>query len=145
MKTFRGLFVVMLSSCAVLALLAVLQPVRSATAVHAAVPLDVVINEVAWGGTAADSDHEWIELRNNTTATIDLAGWRLYGSGGTTPPNITLSGTIPVSGYFLLERVTDLAVSDIPADQIYPNEILNNTSGILTLTDSLSNVIDTAN
>ena len=70
-------------------------------AAHDSRALEVVINEVAWGGTAASANHEWIELKNNTTTTIDLTGWRLYGSGGTTPPNITLSGTIPVSGYFL--------------------------------------------
>jgi phosphatidylserine/phosphatidylglycerophosphate/cardiolipin synthase-like enzyme len=136
---------------ALLALLAVMQPARSTSASLAAAPrtaatLDVVINEVAWSGTSAtNTDHEWIELRNNTTATIDLTGWRLYGSGGATPPDVILSGTIPISGYFLLERVTDSAVSDISADQIYPNQTLNNSSGILTLTDSFSNVIDTAN
>jgi cardiolipin synthase len=145
MKVIRSLFTVMLSAITVLVLLALLQPTRSITATRTATALDVVINEVAWGGTGANANHEWIELKNNTTATIDLTGWRLYGSGGATPPDITLSGTLPVSGYFLLERVTDLAVSDIPADQIYPNQILNNTSGILTLTDSLSNVVDTAN
>ena len=145
MKAMRGLFVVILSAGAVLALLLVMQPTRSISATRSVAALDVVINEVAWGGTAANANHEWIELRNNTTATIDLTGWRLYGSGGATPPDITLSGTIPISGYFLLERATDVAVSDIPADQIYPNQTLNNSSGILTLTDSLSNVIDTAN
>lgn len=117
MKTTRGLLVVMLSAGALLALLVVMRPARSISAPRTAAR-DVVINEVAWGGTAASANHEWIELRNNTTATIDLTGWRLYGSGGATPPDIILSGTIPVSGYFLLERVTDLAVSDIPADQL---------------------------
>src|SRR5512136_1247225 len=110
-----------------------LRPLQPALASRTAALLEVAINEVAWGGTAANANHEWIELKNNTTATVDLTGWRLYGSGGATPPNIMLSGTIPVSGYFLLERATDLAVSDISADQIYPNEPLVNTGGVLTL------------
>ena len=151
MNARRGLLVIGLGLAMVVSVVAILRPPEMARAHTVENPerttavLEVVINEVAWGGTAANSNHEWIELRNNTTTTIDLTGWRLYGSGGATPPDIILSGTIPVSGYFLLERVTDLAVSNIPADQVYPNQTLNNTSGILTLTDALSNVIDTAN
>ncbi len=37
----------------------------------------VIISEVAWSGTAADSDHEWIELRNLEDETVDLSGWTL--------------------------------------------------------------------
>ncbi|MDP2664660.1 MAG: lamin tail domain-containing protein, partial [bacterium] len=34
---------------------------------------NVGINEIAWAGTKADSSEEWIELYNNTSASIDLA------------------------------------------------------------------------
>ncbi len=37
----------------------------------------VVINEVAWAGTAADPQGQWIELRNVGTAPVDLTGWTL--------------------------------------------------------------------
>jgi len=37
----------------------------------------VVINEVAWAGTAADAQDEWIELRNLGAAPVDLTGWTL--------------------------------------------------------------------
>jgi hypothetical protein len=37
----------------------------------------VIINEVAWAGTAADAEDEWIELRNLGTAPVDLTGWTL--------------------------------------------------------------------
>ncbi|MCX6093367.1 MAG: Ig-like domain-containing protein, partial [Candidatus Bipolaricaulota bacterium] len=37
----------------------------------------VVINEVAWAGTAADAQDEWIELRNLGAEPIDLEGWSL--------------------------------------------------------------------
>jgi uncharacterized repeat protein (TIGR01451 family) len=37
----------------------------------------VIINEIAWAGTAADPQHEWIELRNLETTPIDLTGWTL--------------------------------------------------------------------
>jgi len=41
------------------------------------IPPEVVINEIAWGGTKISSDDEWIELVNNTGETIDLSGWTL--------------------------------------------------------------------
>jgi hypothetical protein len=105
-------------------------------------PLSVVINEVAWAGTAASTADEWIELRNNTGGPIDLTGWTLVAADGT--PNIALHGTLPANGYFLLERTDDNTVSDIPADQIYTGA-LGNTGESLTLRDESLNAIDTAN
>jgi uncharacterized repeat protein (TIGR01451 family) len=37
----------------------------------------VIINEVAWAGTAADPHDEWIELHNLGTIPVDLTGWTL--------------------------------------------------------------------
>jgi len=37
----------------------------------------VIINEVAWAGTAASVDDEWIELRNIGSEAVDLTGWVL--------------------------------------------------------------------
>jgi VCBS repeat-containing protein len=37
----------------------------------------VIISEIAWAGTAADSQDEWIELRNLGTVEVDLTGWTL--------------------------------------------------------------------
>src|SRR5512135_3182811 len=141
MKFMRVVGAVVASLLAVIGLASILKPTQAADSSGAA-PLDVVINEVAWGGTAANSGHEWIELKNNTSLTLDLSGWRLFSNDGT--PNLILSNTLPISGYFLLERATDSTISDIPADFIYPGA-LNNTGEVLTLTDSLGNVIDTAN
>ena len=110
----------------------------------AASPGDVVINEVAWMGTAADSSDEWIELYNNTDQGIDLADWTLVAADGTL--NITLSGVISAHGYFLLERTDDNAISDIAADWSgsFGTGLLN-TGDVLTLADGLAQVIDTAN
>jgi len=111
-------------------------------AAPAANALDVVINEVAWMGTEASSTDEWIELYNNTDQDIDLTGWSIVAADGT--PNITLAGTIPAHGYFLLERTDDNTVRDIPADQIYTGAMDNTDEG-LTLYDNTNQVIDTAN
>jgi hypothetical protein len=37
----------------------------------------IVISEVAWAGTAADPEAEWIELRNLLDTDIELTGWSL--------------------------------------------------------------------
>jgi hypothetical protein len=110
--------------------------------------LSVIINEVAWAGTLANSDDEWIELYNPGSSPVNITGWQLYGddniSNTVGSPNITLAGTIPANGYFLLERV-ELAVSDVIANQIYSTGGLLNSGERLYLKDSSGNIIDTAN
>lgn len=103
----------------------------------------VIINEVAWAGTTSSlTNDEWIELYNSTNASINITGWTLKAADGT--PAITLNGTIPAGGYFLLERDDDNTVSDIAADQIYTGE-LSNSGEALSLLDGANKVIDTAN
>jgi uncharacterized repeat protein (TIGR01451 family) len=107
-------------------------------------PLDVVINEVAWMGTSSTTtSDEWIELYNNTSAAIDLTGWTLASTTDGNP-SITLNGTIPAHGYFLLERGDDNTVSNIAADQIY-NGTLSNSGEVLELRDDTNALIDSAN
>ncbi|RLC59886.1 MAG: hypothetical protein DRI80_11845, partial [Chloroflexota bacterium] len=43
-------------------------------------PGAVVINEVAWMGTEASSNDEWIEFYNNTDSPIDIGNWSIYGA-----------------------------------------------------------------
>lgn len=90
---------------------------------RAAQPLDVVVNEIAWSGTAASGSDEWIELLNTTSQEIWLGGWTLKAADGT--PSIVLSGTLPAHGYFLLERTDDAAVSDVPARMFFSGAVAN--------------------
>lgn len=108
------------------------------------VSMAIVINEVAWGGTAANSNHEWIELYNPGTTDINITGWRLATSDNSL--SITLNGTVPAGGYFLLERTSDNTVSDITADQIYTGTLANE-GRVLRLYSSASNTtwVDSAN
>ena len=73
-------------------------------------PGAVILSEVAWGGTAAGSADEWLELYNTTAAAINLNGWSLTDSSGDL--NHTLNGTIPAHGFDLLKRTDDSTVSD---------------------------------
>lgn len=96
---------------------------------------DVVIHEIAWMGSTASANSEWIELFNNTTAAVDLTGWTLNAADGT--PSITIpAGTppLPASGHFLLERTSDGSVPGVTADHIYTGA-LGNTGEVLELRD----------
>jgi hypothetical protein len=104
--------------------------------------LSVVINEIGWGGTQANANHEWIELYNPGPADIPLSSWTLLSTTDGTP-SIPLSGTIVAGGYYLLER-NDTAISDITADLTY-NGTLSNTGEILELRDNTNTLIDSAN
>ncbi len=104
--------------------------------------LTVLINEVAWSGTAANSSHEWIELYNPTNAQYDFSeGWKLVSTDLSI--NIELTGVIAAGGYYLLEDTTDDCVS-VDADQIYSGS-LSNTGEYLKLLAPNGSVVDTAN
>lgn len=86
-------------------------------------PLDIVINEISWMGTKANSADEWIELYNNTDSDIDLTDWVLSAPDGS--PKIEFSDAykkkvkenkdktpiIKSKSYFLLERTDDSPTS----------------------------------
>ena len=118
-------------------------PTATHTPTHAPGPGDVVINEVALGGTAASSYDEWIELYNTTGTAISLAGWTLQADDGT--PSATLSGSIGPHGYFLIERTDDNTVSDITADLVAGFGTIENAGEVLRLRNASSTQIDTAN
>lgn len=104
--------------------------------------MEIIISEVAWAGTKANEGHEWIELYNPGINDVDLTNWTLSSSDST--PTINLSGVITAGGYMLLERDTDNAVFDIPANLVYSGA-LSNIGETLFLRDSLNNLIDSAN
>lgn len=87
------------------------------------VSASVVINEVAWMGTANSANDEWIELYNNGVLNVDITGWKLMAQDGT--PDITLNGNILAGSFFLLERTDDTSVPLVAADQIYTGALGN--------------------
>lgn len=103
----------------------------------------VVVNEVAWGGTAASASDEWIELYNTTGTTVALDGWHLVDDDDLF---ISLQGDIPPHGYYLIERTDDQTVSDLSADLIASfGAGLSNDGEVLTLTDASGTVVDIVN
>ncbi len=117
-------------------------PLATATPTPTVAAGSVVINEIAWGGTAASTSDEWIELHNTTGGPFNLSGWSLHKAGGATV-YCTLTGTIEANGFYLVERTDDTAVSDISADRIGGNG-LHNSGEHLTLQFG-STIIDEVN
>ncbi|MGH2620751.1 MAG: lamin tail domain-containing protein, partial [Anaerolineales bacterium] len=101
----------------------------------------VLINEVAWSGTAASASDEWIELHNPGLTEVDLRGWLLTDRDDL---NVALVGTIGAGGYFLLERTDDATISNLPADLLYTGG-LRDQGEILWLIDPAGEVVDSAN
>ncbi len=102
----------------------------------------VVINEVAWGGTAASPNDEWIELYNAGTTPVDLTGWQLRAADGT--PTIDLTGVLAPGAFLLLERSDDNTIRDIAADIIYTGALSNRGEQLL-LVNADGQVVDRAN
>lgn len=89
----------------------------------------VLISEVAWMGSPASANHEWIELHNTGTAGVDVSGWTLSDGMNL---SIALSGTIPAGGYAVLERTSDESAPGT-AFLLYTGAMVN-TGATLTLT-----------
>lgn len=84
---------------------------------------EIRVTEVAWMGTAASANDEWIEIHNEGSSSVDLSGWTLSSSDGT--PSISLSGTIGAGEYKLLERTDDTTFPGITALVIFTGAIGN--------------------
>lgn len=61
----------------------------------------VVINELAWAGTYASADHDWIELYNRAAFDVDLSAVSLK-VGDNAP--VPLAGTLAAGRYVVLQR-----------------------------------------
>ena len=110
------------------------EPTPPAPVVATSTP-SVVINEIAWMGTEASANDEWIELLNTTNTPVDLTGWTLRAADGV--PELTLAGTVSANGYYLIERGHDTVVRDISADLIAPFSGTGTGSGLANTGEKL--------
>jgi hypothetical protein len=100
-------------------------------AVKASPAHEVILNEIAWmgsplrpGETAAQAaGNEWLELKNNSSATIDLAGWQILDDSEKF--QIILAGGVASGKFYLLERTDDDSVLNVAADKIYSGALSN--------------------
>ena len=104
-------------------------------------PQAILINEIAWAGTLASSQDEWIELYNQTDQPIKLQGWILSDGNDI---QIALRGEISAQDFFILERTDDTTITNLSADQIYSGA-LSNSGETLWLIDPSGATVDSAN
>lgn len=109
---------------------------------RAASPGQVVLNEIAWAGSADSSTDEWIELYNNSNQSVDLTNWHIVDDNGASDYKI-LSGSIAPHGYFLIED-HESAISTVTADAIIDLSLAN-AGDSLQLFDGSGQLIDTVN
>jgi MYXO-CTERM domain-containing protein len=119
---------------------------------------DVIISEINWAGSTANTGDEWVELFNTTGSAIDMTGWHLYETnGGTTLTNQTAgfplpSGTIPANGFMLITARSGAAVASACTNATTCTKIsitafnsnLANGGEQLQLQDNTGKPIDTA-
>ncbi|MDP2594177.1 MAG: MBL fold metallo-hydrolase [bacterium] len=100
----------------------------------------VVINEVAWMGSATGATHEWIELRTTSSMPVDISGWQILNE------NERLHITFPQQSifdppYMVLARSVASVALGLDAELIFTGSLRNSNEG-LRLYDNECNLID---
>lgn len=85
----------------------------------------IKLSEVAWMGTEASSEAEWMELANMGETDESLSGWRLLASNGTFVITFNSRSVIPAKGVFILERKDDSSLPTTIAGQIFDGRLSN--------------------
>lgn len=93
----------------------------------------VIINEVAWMGSAASASDEWIELKNISGEPAVIGGWQVISKKGSVSVVIPAGATVPAGGFYVLERTDDMSVPNVAADFIYVGSLANTDDGLRLL------------
>lgn len=109
--------------------------------VFVALPLQaqaaVIFSEIAWMGTTADANDEWIEIYNFSSEVTNINGWTISDGDSL---NIDLAGVMPPHGVFMLERTDDTSAPGVDAAVIYTGA-LGNSGATLTIKDASGNAV----
>ena len=102
----------------------------------------VVINEAYTNGGSANAvfTHKFVELHNPTNSPISLDGWSLQyrSSGGEAAPTgvVTLSGSIPAKGYYLIQGNSNGSNGEaLPTADATTGASFSGTKGTLVLSN----------
>lgn len=88
------------------------------------IPQPIIINEIAWSGTKANPEDEWIELKNISGYALSLDAVHLMNTTGTR--DTTLSGIVSAQNttdntdLYLIERRTDATTADHSHITLFP-------------------------
>ena len=96
------------------------------------------------GNSGATYSYDFIELKNRTAAAINLAGWTLQygGTAGTSWTSVSLTGTVPANGYFLVRGAIGGTVTGIPLPTTHdfdaPTLQMGGSNGTVALVNALT-------
>jgi len=143
---FRTLFFILLLTCLLIGMVGNVG-FRAHAARQMLGSMEILINEVAWAGTIASIDDDWIELYNpdpDTTSFVDMSGWQLVSASGSLNIIFPAGTVIYGDSYFLIE--TRELVTSVPADFISPYPwSLSDVGDIIRLRKLDGSIVDTAN
>ncbi len=89
----------------------------------------VILNEIAWMGTNANSNHEWIELKNVSDNEVNISFWQLLDKDGQIKIIFPKNSKISKNGFYLLER-NEEAVPNAKTDILYTGNLKNSDEGL---------------
>jgi len=109
---------------------------------------EIIISEIAWMGTNASANEEWIELQNIGSNTVSLSGWGVFKAGGDTQIR-SLSGSLSSGQYLLVCRTTPTVTNPLSGicgiNGTFGGGGLVNTGEHIVLKDSLGTIIQNLN
>ena len=101
----------------------------------------VMFSEIAWMGSPAGTNHEWVELANVSSNTVDVSGWQAYDRGRKLLLAMPGGTTLTPKGFLMLVR--EGATVDAHGTPIVPYRgTLNNSDEELTLFDAACALVD---
>jgi beta-lactamase superfamily II metal-dependent hydrolase len=106
----------------------------------------VIFSEIYYDTVGTDADEEWIELYNNTGATVDIGGWTITDNNGTGATfTIPAGNTIAAGTYFTIAHNSAgfNALYGYDADIYGSIPFLNNDGDALLLKDGTGGLVDT--
>jgi hypothetical protein len=106
----------------------------------------LTINEIMYDLAGTDTDHEWIEIHNDSSSTLSLDGYKFNDGanhGLNAPPVNGGVGslTVPANGYVILAGNASVFKSDYPS---YSGTVIDTVMALANEGDSLS-IVDSNN
>ena len=96
-------------------------------------PKKVILSEIAWMGSTAHHNNEWVELKNISSSEVNISGWWLIDQAEQIKVVFPQNTIIPVGRLFILERTDDDSVPNVHADMIYAGILSNDEEGLRLL------------
>lgn len=106
----------------------------------------VQINEISYNPPGTDANHEWVEVVNTGSSSVDLSSWKFYQAGNHTLSSYQGSLSIPANGYAVLTGSGAVFMADHPGFSgvvVKTSFSLSNSGEELRMVDGSNATVDT--